>query len=85
MSRLSPNMHPILKSDVIELLNAKQIFTVLDFIKTDTKLIEKASRLTFRVGYIKITTLFIIKPRNNTVSGNSRREKGADKDILLPA
>ncbi|KAJ8964541.1 hypothetical protein NQ314_004836 [Rhamnusium bicolor] len=48
MSRLSPNMHTILKSDIIELLNSKQIYTVLDFIKTDSKVIEKTSNLTFR-------------------------------------
>lgn len=63
MSRLSPNMHPILKLDVIEQLNAKQIYTVLDFTRTDTKLIEKASRLTFRVGHIKNIALFITNKR----------------------
>ncbi|KAJ8955146.1 hypothetical protein NQ318_009039 [Aromia moschata] len=48
MSRLSPNMHAILKADVIELLNSKQIYTVRDFIKTESRLLEKLANLTFR-------------------------------------
>ncbi|KAJ8986048.1 hypothetical protein NQ317_013933 [Molorchus minor] len=58
MSRLSPNMHTFFNADIIELLNSKKIYTVVDFINSDARTLEKITRATFRVGNIGSTKPF---------------------------
>ncbi|KAG5879905.1 hypothetical protein JTB14_018448 [Gonioctena quinquepunctata] len=48
MDILSCHIHTFFDSKVLELLGKKQIFTVLDFLSSDPKLIEKGTNSTFR-------------------------------------
>lgn len=49
MDRIIPQMHGTLDIKNIQLLNAKQIYTVLEFVTTDSKTIEKITDLSFKV------------------------------------
>ncbi|KAK4876208.1 hypothetical protein RN001_012630 [Aquatica leii] len=48
MSRLNPQMHPLLNSPVLEALLAKNIYTVLNFIETEIKHIVAITNLQYK-------------------------------------
>ncbi|EFA10219.1 DNA repair protein RAD51 homolog 4 [Tribolium castaneum] len=48
MSRLGPEIHPLLTEDVVKALHGRKVWTVGDFVKVDTQQIIKIARLNFR-------------------------------------
>ncbi|XP_044271644.1 DNA repair protein RAD51 homolog 4-like [Tribolium madens] len=48
MSRLRPEIHPLLTEDIVKALQGRKVWTVIDFIKLDTQEINKIARLNFR-------------------------------------
>lgn len=48
MARLNTEMHPLLTSQILELLFAKNIYTVSEFIETDTKQLSHVMRFAMK-------------------------------------
>lgn len=59
MARLSTEMHPLLTSEALEFLFAKNIYTVTEFIQTETKQLANIMRFTMKAsGFVFHDLLF---------------------------
>lgn len=52
MARLTIEMHPLLTQEVLELLFAKSIYTVSEFIETDTKQLSNVMRFAMKARFV---------------------------------
>lgn len=53
MARLSTEMHSVFSKDVLQLLFSKNIYTVSDFIGTDTKQLANVMRVPLKVFFFQ--------------------------------